>query len=72
MSTANEDDLANVITACTRADRFCDGYLNTVYEEGLLTRIVLRAEELLRQLEAAFGKSSPVQEDNQRPQGGTS
>jgi protein-tyrosine phosphatase len=54
MATATEDDLADVITTCARADRFCDGYLNEAYNEGLLTRIVQRAEVLLTALEAAF------------------
>jgi protein-tyrosine phosphatase len=66
MSTANEDDLANLITTCARADRFCDGYLNDAYNEGLLTRIVQRAEELLKLLDAVFAHGQQERTNGER------
>lgn len=44
---ASADDLANILTTCIRADRFCDGYLADAYEVGLIRRVVVRAGELL-------------------------
>ena len=43
-------DLANVLTTCLRADRFCDGYLADAFAAGLIGRVVKRAEQLLRAL----------------------
>ena len=63
MSSASDDDLPHVIIVCVRAHRFCDGYLSEAYEEGLLIRIVVRAEELLRGLAAVFDSDLPDQRD---------
>jgi hypothetical protein len=48
MAAASPDDLARVLTTCVRADRFCDGYLADAFEAGLINRVVMRAEALLR------------------------
>ncbi len=55
MACATEDDLVHVLTTCVRADRFCEGYLAEAYDAGLIRRVVLRAGQLLRALEARFG-----------------
>lgn len=55
MAYATEDDLVWVLTTCLRADRFCEGYLAEAYDAGLIGRVVLRAGQLLRALEARFG-----------------
>jgi ADP-ribosylglycohydrolase len=50
LATANEDELAAILTTCIRADRFCDGALDTTFENGLILRVVIRARELLQAL----------------------
>ena len=55
MALATEDDLARVLTTCIRADRFCEGYLADAFDAGLIGRVILRAGQLLRALEAQFG-----------------
>ena len=55
LATANEDELAAVITTCIRAERFCDGALYTTFENGLILRVVIRARELLETL--PFGRT---------------
>ena len=47
LTTAQADDLANVLTTCIRADRFCDGYLADAAASGLLARVAVRATVLL-------------------------
>ena len=61
LATANEDDLAAVLTTCIRADRFNDGALNTAFENGLILRVVVRARHLLAAL--PFGVTLPMQSD---------
>lgn len=46
LSTASEGDLAMLITALVRSDRFCEGALEAAFDSGLLTRIVERARQL--------------------------
>lgn len=46
---ANPEQLAKLITAIIRADRFCEGYLEGAFESGLLVGIVRRASELAAQ-----------------------
>ncbi len=55
LATANEDDLAAILTTCLRADRFSDGALVAVFENGLILRVVTRARELLEAL--PFGRA---------------
>lgn len=55
LATANEDELAAVLTTCIRADRFNDGALDTAFENGLILRVVTRARELLEAL--PFGRT---------------
>ncbi len=50
MADAHADDLANVLTTCFRADRFCEGYLADAAQSGLLVRVATRAADLLRDL----------------------
>lgn len=47
LAKANDDDLACIITTCMRADRFCEGYLASAFESGLITRVIARAGALL-------------------------
>lgn len=56
LATANEDDLAAILTTCIRADRSCDGALDTVFENGLILRVVIRARELLEALPFGGGR----------------
>ena len=50
-------DLARVLTTYIRADRFCEGYLASAFEAGLIMRVVERAE-VLRTVEASDGGAS--------------
>jgi hypothetical protein len=50
LASANEDDLVGILTSCIRADRFSDGYLAEAFEQGLIPRVVARAEQLLHAL----------------------
>lgn len=50
MAEASVADLANVLTTCLRADRFCDGYLAEAFKAGLIGCLVKRAEQLFRAL----------------------
>ncbi|UNC13970.1 hypothetical protein FE249_06940 [Acidiphilium multivorum] len=47
LAKANEQQLARLLTACIRADRFNEGALASDYESGLLTNILRRAAVLL-------------------------
>jgi hypothetical protein len=40
-----------VLTACLRQDRFVEGGLNAWFEEGVLTRAMQRAADLLDEAE---------------------
>ena len=50
LDDASAEDLVQVLTTCVRADRFCDGYLAEVFKAGLITRVVVRAYQLLDDL----------------------
>jgi hypothetical protein len=50
LATASPDELACLLTACIRSDRFNEGSLAGAYESGLLTRILRRAATLLNEL----------------------
>jgi hypothetical protein len=43
---ASPEQLAKLITAVVRADRFCEGYLHGAFESGLLVGVVRRARQL--------------------------
>ena len=47
MTTATADDLARLLTAIVRSDRFSEGSINGAFESGLLARIARRAATLL-------------------------
>lgn len=47
---ATADQLANLLTALIRRDRFCEGDLASTFNAGILTAIVRRAEALLQTL----------------------
>ena len=47
MRTATADDLARLLTAIVRSDRFSEGSINGAFESGLLARIARRAATLL-------------------------
>jgi hypothetical protein len=47
VATATPAQLAKLLTLYIRADRFNEGFLNSAFESGVLTAIVLRAEALL-------------------------
>jgi len=46
LAHATPDQLAKLLTVFIRQDRFCEGALESAYEQGLLTRIVRRAAQL--------------------------
>jgi ADP-ribosylglycohydrolase len=48
LAAASPDNLVRVLTTCVRADRFCEGYLADAFKAGLIGRVVIRAEALLR------------------------
>lgn len=50
LSQASEHDLVCLLTTCIRQERFCEGALESVYESGLLTGILQRAESLLNEI----------------------
>jgi ADP-ribosyl-[dinitrogen reductase] hydrolase len=54
LESADEDDLARVLTTCLREERFCEGALAGAFESGLISRVLRRAEQLLAALPAAF------------------
>ena len=49
LSQATPTDLAKLLTACCRAERFVEGSLSDHYQSGLLRRVVERAKTLLRE-----------------------
>ncbi len=49
LSRAAPSDLAKLLTAVCRSDRFVEGGLEGDFKSGLLTRIVARAEALLQE-----------------------
>jgi uncharacterized protein DUF6508 len=48
---ANPEQLARLLTARVRRDRFAEGSLAGDYESGLITRIVERTAVLLKQID---------------------
>jgi hypothetical protein len=53
MATATANQLAKVLTALIRGERFSEGTLREAFESGLLLAIALRAEALLDMHQAA-------------------
>ena len=53
LARATLDDLAHLITALTRADRFNEGLLLDSFRSGLIARIARRAASLAAELEAS-------------------
>jgi hypothetical protein len=47
LAQANDDDLACVLTTLIRGERFSDGCLAQAFDEGLILRVVTRADCLL-------------------------
>ena len=47
LAAASTDDLAKLLTAIVRSDRFVEGSLAGAFESGLLARIAQRAAALL-------------------------
>jgi hypothetical protein len=47
LSAASADDLAKLLTAIVRSDRFVEGSIAGAFESGLLARIARRASALL-------------------------
>jgi hypothetical protein len=56
VDAADADDLARLITAIVRSDRFVEGSLAGAFESGLLTRIARRANVLVAE---AHGRAEP-------------
>lgn len=52
LSRANAAQLAKVLTAVIRNERFCEGYLDGAFDSGLLLAIVRRAKELAEAADA--------------------
>lgn len=50
LAAAGVDDLARLLTAIVRSDRFVEGSIAGAYESGLLGRIARRAEVLLAEM----------------------
>jgi len=50
LAAASVDDLAKLITAIVRSDRFVEGSIAGAFESGLLTRIAQRAAALLAEV----------------------
>jgi hypothetical protein len=51
LATASPDDLARLLTAIVRSDRFVEGSIAGAFESGLLTRIAQRAAALLTEMQ---------------------
>jgi hypothetical protein len=51
LDTASPDDLARLLTAIVRSDRFVEGSMVGAFESGLLARIARRAAVLLAEAE---------------------
>jgi hypothetical protein len=47
LAQATPEQLAYLLTACIRQDRFVEGALGAAFESGLLTRILERAAAIL-------------------------
>lgn len=47
LDDASAEDLVQVLTTCVRADRLCEGYLASAFEAGLITRVAVRANQLI-------------------------
>ncbi|MBX3323198.1 MAG: hypothetical protein KF757_09440 [Phycisphaeraceae bacterium] len=52
LEAATAEDLARLLTAHLRQERFCEGHLGGMFDTGHLTAIVVRAERLLEALDA--------------------
>jgi len=53
LAAAGPDQLARLLTAIVRSDRFVEGSIAGAFESGLLARIAQRAAALLTELEAS-------------------
>lgn len=53
LAAATPAQIERLLTALVRQDRFDDGALYRAYTDGLLTRVVRRAAQLLHELKAA-------------------
>lgn len=53
LAQATPEQLARLLTVCIRQERFCEGALEAAFQSGLLTRILERAEVILREMEPA-------------------
>jgi hypothetical protein len=53
LASANPDQLAWLLTAIIRSDRFVEGSIAGAFESGLLARIARRAAQLLAELESS-------------------
>lgn len=51
VAKANPEQLARLLTALIRVDRFVEGALASAFDSGLLTRITERASQLLEEAE---------------------
>jgi hypothetical protein len=61
LSEANEDQLAKLLTAIVRQDRFVEGALSSAFEAGLLLAITQRAQVLsLERAESLSGGESKI------------
>jgi len=56
LAQASSDQLAKLLTALIRGERFCDGSLNVAYESGLLLAICRRAQKLSSALSITIGE----------------
>jgi hypothetical protein len=59
VAAATPAQLAKLLTVYIRGDRFNEGLLNSAYDSGMLTAIVLRAEALLRRIGKENDSSQP-------------
>jgi len=51
LSNATAEQLSKMLTTCVRRDRFSEGSLLADFESGLMTRIIRRADALLRDID---------------------
>jgi hypothetical protein len=50
LAQASPEQLARILTACIRQDRFSEGALKSSFESGLLIRILTRASTILQEI----------------------
>lgn len=59
LARATPEQLAKLLTAYVRGDRFCEGALLQAFESGLLVRVLRRAEVILAGIEAGVHPARP-------------